>query len=347
MAQAFPGTAGKEVTDFHFRQMTRYQLQRDDENISNYPKSPIQRLAISNKLGKIYAGCHNSLICVDVSELEKNDEVACNVKVSATTPNKLFKSLGSTGGSKITIQLPSTPNHLGINADERILAVSLTLPSTSKPHIYLFDTRSFSSQKLTVKPFLEIPSSTPPGVSIIEISWNPVLPSMLASVFSDGSLALYMLNETGCDSATLPPAEKICCVSWSPKGKQLVVGKTDGSLTQYKPDLKEAKKIPQPLNPSAPGEPFIASSILWVSTYQFLVLYKDSNNVANLYLVQSSKTGDTKYFNYDDICYSTGDTRGSYFMMYQQMDWPLIFCASANSLEVALMGVVGGQDNVS
>lgn len=43
------------------------------------------------------------------------------------------------------------------------------------------------------------------------------------------------------DVCTLPPATGVTCVSWSPKGKQIVAGKRDGSLTQYKPDLKEAK----------------------------------------------------------------------------------------------------------
>ena len=348
MAQMFPGMEAKDVTEFHFRQMTRYQLQNDNEHISKFPKTPIQRLAVSNKLGKVFAGCHDTLVSVNLSELEKNDEIASNVKSSAITPSKMMKVLQ--GGSKVT-QLPSTPTHLGINADEKTLAVALNLPSTGKPHIYLFDTRSFSVEETlvvgSVKPFLEVPASTRPGINIVELSWNPVLPSMFAVVFSDGSLALHMLSEKGFDTATLPAAEKICCVSWSPKGKQLVVGKLNGSLTQYKPDLKEFKKIPHPLNSSDPGTPLIASSILWVSTYQFLVLYKTPSNIASLCLVQSSKSGDTKYYNYEDICYSTGDSRDPYFMMYQQMDWPLIFCASSNGIEVALMGVTGTPENAS
>ena len=349
MAQTFPGMEAKDVSDFHFRQMTRYQLQNDDAT-SNLPRSPSQRLAISNKMGKLFAGCQNSLVSVDVLELEKNDEIASNVKASASSPTKMYKQLSETGGTKRITQLPSTPTHLGLNADEKILAVALTLPSTGKPHVYLFDLRSFTSPLTAAnlpKPFLEVPSSTPPGIIILELSWNPVLPSMFSVVYSDGSLALYILSEKGFDSATLPPAEKVCCLSWSPKGKQLVVGKQDGSLTQYKPDLKEAKKILAPVNPSEPGKPLVASSILWVSTYQFLVLYKLSSDVSSLYLVQSSKAGTTTFLNYDDICYSTGDARDPYFMMYQQMDWPLIMCASANGIEVALMGITGTKDNLS
>ena len=65
--------------------------------------------------------------------------------------------------------------------------------------------------EIYLKPFQEIPPATPPGVVIMELAWNPVMPSMHAVVFSDGSLALHMINDKGFDSATLPPAEKICC----------------------------------------------------------------------------------------------------------------------------------------
>ena len=348
MAQTLQGLDAKDVSDFHFRQMTRYQLQEDNEHLSDFPRSPIQRLAVSNKLGKLFAGCHSSLVAVDISELEKRDEVACNWNSSTLSANKKLKVLAGANDCKSTTPLPSTPTHLSINAEEKILAVALTLPSTGKPLIYLFDTRSFSSDfhspSNKTKPFIEIPSQNPTGVNISEMLWNPVHPSMLSVVYSDGSLALYMPNEKGFETATLPAGEKIRCVSWSPKGKQLVAGKEDGSLVQYKPDLKEAKRIAPP-NAPEPGKQLVASSILWVSTYQFLVLYKISN-AAYLYLVQSSKSGDTKYFNYDDICYSTGETRDPYFMMYQQIDWPLTICASANGIEVAVMGISGSQDGL-
>ena len=56
-------------------------------------------------------------------------------------------------------------------------------------------------------------------------------------------------------------------MSWSPKGKQLVVGGTSG-VVQLKLDLKEAKRIPLP---SQDLEPI---SILWMSTLQFLITFQ-------------------------------------------------------------------------
>ena len=68
---------------------------------------------------------------------------------------------------------------------------------------------------------------TPPGTTLNQLAWNPVLNSMLAAVYSNGSMALFMVAAEGNSApecCTLPPAEGITCVSWSPKGKQLVAG---------------------------------------------------------------------------------------------------------------------------
>lgn len=163
-----------------------------------------------------------------------------------------------------------------MNADETTLCVAVELNGKT-PHVYFFDIRSFAVRGETVKPFTQIPTRTSPGVFVTELCFNPVLPSMASAVFSDGSMALFMINSEDPsrepDCATLPPAEAITCISWSPKGKQLVAGKRDGSLTQYKPDLKEAKTMPAP-----PGSSLCAVSIVWISTYQFAVALKDTKD---------------------------------------------------------------------
>ena len=101
---------------------------------------------------------------------------------------------------------------------------------------------------------------------------------------------------------------------YDPSGKQLVAGKKDGRLTQYKPDLKEAKTVAAP-----PGNPVTYLSVLWVSTYQFLVAFKDlsdQDSRPGLCLVQSSKAGDTTYVNYDDICYRCVSPFPTFFIAF-------------------------------
>ena len=171
---------------------------------------------------------------------------------------------------------------------------------------------------------MEIPSRQPPLAAIKDTHWNPIVASTLGVVFTNGALSLHVLNEacTDYDTTTLPTAEHINCMSWSPKGKQLVAGRSDGRLTQFKPDLKEAKTVAPPPGSSS-GLTYL--SVLWVSTYQFLVAFKDTSDPDSrpgLCLVTSSKSGETSYVNYDDICYSTGDgVRSPNFLMFQV--WPL------------------------
>jgi hypothetical protein len=52
-------------------------------------------------------------------------------------------------------------------------------------------------------------------------------------------------------------------------GKQLAAVRSDGSVTQFKPDLKEAKTYPGP--PQLSLRPV---SIFWASTYEFFVGYQ-------------------------------------------------------------------------
>ena len=135
-----------------------------------------------------------------------------------------------------------------------------------------------------------------------EIAWNPVVPEMLAVVFTNGSLAMYLVKADGSkfDTSTIPPGAMVSCVSWSPKGKQIVAGKLDGKIVQYKPDLSVAKIMDLP-------DPNLSTlSILWISTYQFLTCFtnkSDPDSRPGLYLVQGSKGGPTTFINYDDICY--------------------------------------------
>ena len=128
------------------------------------------------------------------------------------------------------------------------------------------------------------------------------MPKMLAVVFTNGSLAMYLVKADGSkfDTSTIPPGAMVSCVSWSPKGKQIVAGKLDGKIVQYKPDLSVAKIMDLP-------DPNLSTlSILWISTYQFLTCFtnkSDPDSRPGLYLVQGSKGGPTTFINYDDICY--------------------------------------------
>lgn len=136
------------------------------------------------------------------------------------------------------------------------------------------------------------------------------------------------------------------CLSWSPKGKQIVTGDSDGTLNQYKPDLTLVKTIP--------AAKFFdkgttsALAIHWISNYQFCVVFQDSSNSENrpclsklpklfvkhsfpilifqilptgVAIVNTPKNGPITYINYDDICYSMGDCRENQFFLLHLSMW--------------------------
>lgn len=137
------------------------------------------------------------------------------------------------------------------------------------------------------------------------------------------------------------------CFCWSPKGKQIVVGAVNGNLTQYKPDLKAVKSIQAP---SLPGTgPFPVVNISWLSNYQFMAIYKDAADPDArpvILMVNAPKSGVISYINYEDICYSFGNLRPpQYYIIYQQQ-WGVILVASANSMEVGVLGTAQTGDPV-
>lgn len=95
-------------------------------------------------------------------------------------------------------------------------------------------------------------------------------------------------------------------ISWSPKGKQLAAARPAfGCITQFKPDLKEAKSISINGAELKMGKP-VACGIQWLSTLQFLVTYVDENDSSarpHLFIVNAFKSGPAKLIDYDDVCF--------------------------------------------
>jgi hypothetical protein len=94
-------------------------------------------------------------------------------------------------------------------------------------------------------------------------------------------------------------------ISWSPKGKQLVVARP-GMLTQYKPDLKEAKIIPFSGSDIEMSKPMVCG-LQWISTVQFLVVFVDQNSeqlIPHLFIVNLHKSGPPTFTCFYDICFT-------------------------------------------
>lgn len=166
----------------------------------------------------------------------------------------------------------------------------------------------------------EIRLSSTPGVSVISAVWNPAITTTLTVCKSDGSFGLYDLKDSKLELIELPSMCCATCMCWSPKGKQIAIGDKTGKITQYKPDLKPAKLI----NPPQFSTPMNIIALHWISNYQFIGIYKaanDPNANASLLVIDSPKTGETIFTNYEDVCYSYGTTRPSQFYMQSLTAW--------------------------
>lgn len=134
---------------------------------------------------------------------------------------------------------------------------------------------------------------------VVDMSWNPSVQSSLACCLSDGSLHIIELKDSGTYTAvSLPPQSSTLyvnrlsffnylvncvriynfsrCLSWSPKGKQIVIGSSNGSLTQYKPELKAVKQYLPPTDITGNLKPI---KVKWISNFQFAVTYDFVDNV--------------------------------------------------------------------
>lgn len=59
-------------------------------------------------------------------------------------------------------------------------------------------------------------------------------------------------------------------VGWSPKGKQLTVGLSDGSLRLFKPDMTAVRTVPRPPDDGIGS----VLSITWFTSTEFFISYK-------------------------------------------------------------------------
>lgn len=173
---------------------------------------------------------------------------------------------------------------------------------------------------------------------MVELLWNPVIPNTLAVTLNNGSLSVLNFNGPGYELHVIDKGEEVRCASWSPKGKQIVVGFPAGKLAQYKPDLKLARTIPCP--EGVFDAPFDVITVQWLSTYQFAAVFlkRGQGECPAVFIVNAPKNIAPTYVNYDDICYSQSGPRSSQMFLQHILPWNIILVASANSMEIGILG---------
>ncbi|XP_064463519.1 nuclear pore complex protein Nup214-like isoform X1 [Ornithodoros turicata] len=238
----------------------------------------------------------------------------------------------------MTIPTSDSVSLVALNADEVTLAVVLVRDSV--PVADMYDVRGFAHQVPETRPFFSVRLSSKPAVALQDFAWNPVQCSMFAVCLTDGSAANYELcGEILKMHGNIPAATGARALAWSPKGKQVVIGKQDGSLVQYKPTMQEAKTLPPP---TIFENPVQVMSVCWIAPTVFAAVYLPSGNVddtqAVLVITAFSKTTPVTYTTFEELCLKTGTHPKERFWLYHQPDWGILMFASRNSNETAVLG---------
>uniref|UniRef100_A0A182NUP6 Nuclear pore complex protein Nup214 n=1 Tax=Anopheles dirus TaxID=7168 RepID=A0A182NUP6_9DIPT len=319
MAQ--PAPLGLDVTELKFKLQNKVPIFKGD----GIAKDRCSLLATASEHGLVFAGT------VGRAELRLKDITSTTDRVvNETVPLR-------------TVPLPSEPFQLAVSCDHGFLAVDVV--ANGVPFVYVYSVASFWTGAI-VK-LHEIKTSPQPGVRSAALCWNPVMHNVLAVRTESGGLAVYTLKEPiGLEFHSLDAAERAQCACWSPKGKQLVVAYANGRLVQYKPDLKPARTIVCPAGVVEGGGTFDVLAVQWLSTYQFAVVFLPHapDSVPALFVVNAPKVGNPVLINYDDICYSQSGPRAGQVFLQHILPWNLLLMASANSMEVGILGTTEGGE---
>ncbi|XP_077398834.1 nuclear pore complex protein Nup214 isoform X2 [Vanacampus margaritifer] len=324
----------REMKDFQFRQMKKAKV---FEPSGEMPRERSSLLAVSNKFGLTFVGSGR------IFKVYRTQDILAADKQDGNS-NTIVDGISAL----VEVRLDSVLHNLALSSDELSLSVC-AVSEEATLFVSFYDVRTFVNQARPQKfPFALWQPTVPPQTLVLDLKWNPAQANMLAVCLSDGSMSILDVTDDVRVQAALPASSGVTCLCWSPKGKQVAVGKMNGTVSQYTPALEEKKVIPCPHFYTS-DDPVKVLDVLWLRTFSFAVVYAAADGspetppeLVLITIPKKDEKMETKYLNFSDTVYGCCTERQHHYFLSHIEDWNLVLAASAASIEVS---VISRQDD--